>query len=540
MRPRPAVRARFYTSASVETARSGGAYGPLRTTSPRPHHMRLPALLLALATASGAISPAIAIAQAGGTAPTATAAPGSLLTLADAIALARKNNPGLASATNARRTAASIVRAANGAFLPSVNTSADAGFREGRQTFFQGQAFGSTNDQLNTDVSASASLNLSVGALNDRRQAYFNQSATESDIAAAQQTLRINVTTQYLTALQAQARATLQDTLVATTSAQLQLARARLQVGSATQLDVSRAEVADGQQRVAAINARNQTAIEIVRLFQQIGVPPTAGARLDANLVAAPNVELQTILDLARKSNPQLEGLRLRGEGFERAIASARGSYFPSLALSASLSAFTNRFTSTNSLITSGQASAAASKAGCIRSEEVRAALNLSNQLAQCQAIAFTSSSEQTIRDAQAKYPFDFTRNPYSLQAVFSLPVFNGFRREQAVEQAVVQRRNAANDLRTQELKVSADVSAAYLSLTTAQQTVTLQEQIVATARTVLTLAQERYRVGLISLVELVQARGDFEKSESDRINAVYDVQRAFTALEAAVGRPLR
>jgi outer membrane protein len=499
--------------------------------------MRLPALLLALATASAAISPVAAAAQAGGT---TTTAPGTVLTLADAIALARKNNPGLASATNARRTAASIVRAANGAFLPTVNTSADAGFREGRQTFFQGQAFGSTNDQLSTDVSASASLNISVGALNDRRQAYFNQSATETDIVAAAQNLRINVTTQYLTALQAQARAALQDTLVTTTSAQLQLARARLQVGSGTQLDVSRAEVADGQQRVAAINARNQTAIEIVRLFQQIGVAPTSGARLDPNLAAAPNVDLQAILDMARKSNPVIEGLRLRGEGYERAIASARGSYFPSLALSASLSGFTNRYTNTGTLISSGQANVLSSRASCIRSEEVRAALNLSNQLSQCQAISFTPAAEQTIRDAQAKYPFDFTRNPYSLQAVFSLPVFNGFRREQAVEQAIVQRRNAANDLRTQELKVTADVSAAYLSLTTSQQTVTLQEQIVATARTVLTLAQERYRVGAISLVELVQARGDFEKAETDRINAVYDVQRAFTALEAAVGRPLR
>ena len=87
---------------------------------------------------------------------------------------------------------------------------------------------------------------------------------------------------------------------------------------------------------------------------------------------------------------------------------------------------------------------------------------------------------------------------------------------------------------------MTADVSAAALSLTTAQQTVALQEQNVRTARTALSLAQERYRVGALSLVELVQARSDFERAETDRITAVYDVQRAFTALEAAVGRPLR
>ena len=187
-----------------------------------------------------------------------------------------------------------------------------------------------------------------------------------------------------------------------------------------------------------------------------------------------------------------------------------------------------------------GQFSSASSKASCIRSEEVRSALNLTNNLSQCQAISFTPAQEQAIRGSQGKYPFAFTRNPYSLNASFSLPIFNGFRREQQVESASVQQRDAANSLRTQELKVTADVTAAYLSLTTSQQTVALQEQNVATARTVLSLAQERYRVGAISLVELVQARGDFEKAETDRINAVYEVQRAFTALEAAVGRPLR
>jgi outer membrane protein len=126
------------------------------------------------------------------------------------------------------------------------------------------------------------------------------------------------------------------------------------------------------------------------------------------------------------------------------------------------------------------------------------------------------------------------------MSASFSLPIFNGWRREQQIEQASVQRRNAENDVRAQELRVTADVTAAYLSLSTAQQTVVLQEQNVCTARTALSLAQERYRVGAISIVDLVQARGDYERAETDRITAVYDVQRAFAALENAVGRPIR
>lgn len=496
--------------------------------------MRFHALALAFGAAASALAPRLAVAQ------TPRPSQGTVLSLADALTLARRNNPTLQNAVNARRTAAASVRAANGAFLPNLNTSFGGGYREGRQTFFQGQGFGSTNDQLSTDASASANLNISLGTVNDRRAAKAEQEATEADISAAEQRLRNDVTTQYLAALQQQARAALQDSLLATTALQLQLAQARLQVGSVTQLDVQRAEVADGQQRVAALNARNQAAIEIVRLFQQIGVAPDLTVRLDTTLPPTPAIDLPQILDNAQRSNPLLGALKAREESAKRGVASARSNYFPSLSLQAGVSAFTNRFTNTNQLIAQGQASATGARSSCIRSEEVRARVGLANNLAGCELISFTPAQEQAIRDSQGKYPFDFTRNPYSLSANFSLPVFNGFRREQQIEQAQVQRRNAENNVRAQELRVTADVTAAYLSFSTAQQTVGLQEQNVATARTALTLAQERYRVGAISIVDLVQARGDYERAETDRITAIYDVQRAFAALENAVGRPLR
>jgi outer membrane protein len=327
---------------------------------------------------------------------------------------------------------------------------------------------------------------------------------------------------------------------VATTAVQLQLAQARLQVGSGTQLDVQRAEVANGQQRVAALNQRNQAAIEIVRLFQAIGVAPVPGTRLDTNLPPAPVLDQATVLANALRSNPQLDALRAREEVANRGIASAKSTYFPSLSVQAGVSAFTNRFTDTDALIQQRQLAGVSNVASCVRSEEVRAALNLDNFLAQCPNLAFSEEQAQAIRDQQGKYPLGFTRNPYSVSATLSLPIFNGFRRETQVEQATVNRNNTQNDIRNQQLRIETEVSAAFLSLNTAQQTVALQEQNVRTARTALELASERYRVGLASIVDLQQARGDFERAGTDLITAIYAVQRAFATLEAAVGRPLR
>jgi outer membrane protein len=271
-----------------------------------------------------------------------------------------------------------------------------------------------------------------------------------------------------------------------------------------------------------------------------MGVDPVQGIRLDPNLPPAPTLVLADVLKMAHSSNPQLDAARMRHESARHSVSSARSPYFPSLGISAGVNGVTQRYTNTDLLISGEQSGYLSQRAGCIRSEEVRNALGLPNRLAECELIAFGPADEAAIRQAQSQYPFDFTRQPYNLNIQISLPIFNGFRREQQVAQATVQRRNAENEVRTQELRVSADVNTSFLQYTNAQQTVTMQEQNVRTARLALSLAQERYRVGAISLVELVQARGDYERAETDRITAIYDVQRAFAALEAAAGRPLR
>jgi outer membrane protein TolC len=83
-------------------------------------------------------------------------------------------------------------------------------------------------------------------------------------------------------------------------------------------------------------------------------------------------------------------------------------------------------------------------------------------------------------------------------------------------------------------------VRVAYLNLDAARQTVTIQEENGALARQALLLAETRYRVGQATFLDVANARADFSRAENDRITAVYDFHRAFTALEQAVGRRLR
>jgi outer membrane protein len=152
----------------------------------------------------------------------------------------------------------------------------------------------------------------------------------------------------------------------------------------------------------------------------------------------------------------------------------------------------------------------------------------------------FTPALANQLRASNNNFPFNFERSPFGISATLSLPIFDRWNRELNIQQAVVQRDDARHARRARELQTSSDVTQAYLNLVTRARTVTLQDQIAARAREELSFAEERYRVGASTFLDVVTSRATYEQAQVDRVNAVYEYHRAFAALENAVGRPLR
>jgi outer membrane protein len=151
-----------------------------------------------------------------------------------------------------------------------------------------------------------------------------------------------------------------------------------------------------------------------------------------------------------------------------------------------------------------------------------------------------TPAQTQQLRSSNQTFPFKFISNPYMLSLGLSLPLFNGFQREQTIESSAADQSDAQYNLKAQQLKLTADVQSDHVTLVADYRALKLQESNSVMAREALQLAEERYRVGLNSLVDLQQARSDYETAEAGRINAVFEFHRAFAALESAVGRSLR
>ena len=467
-----------------------------------------------------------------------TPAAGPTLTLEEAVSLARRSSPTYLQTLEGRRRAGAALRSAYGDFLPQISTSLSGGYREGRQQIVNGVRFGATSDIVNSSYDVGAQLTIGGATFVAPSVQRANLSAAEADIAAGEQALRTNVSQQYLTVLQRQATAELQDTLVATAQTQLEVARIRSSVGSATLLDVQRAEVALGQQRVAALQARNQVEVEKLRLFQTLGVEPQQGARLTTQFaVEQPNLSLDQLVQFARQQNPTINAYRQRTKAAGLGVRQARTQYMPTLNIRTGIGGATSQNLDDDVLFDSELDRL---RSPCLSRVRIRQAADLPADETECDAIQLSPTDVNRIRSSNRMFPFGFTTDPWTVSASLSLPIFDGFTREQRVQEAEASRNEARYRERAQELQLNADVTSAYLNLNTAFQTVQLQEQNARTAREALRLAQERFRVGASDFVEVSQARDEFARAEADRINAVYSFHQAFAALENAVGRPLR
>ncbi len=465
---------------------------------------------------------------------------GPILSLEEAVQIAVRSNPTHLQVASSRARQGAAVRTAYGQLLPRVTSSFGASFREGGQELFGGVAFGAGGDQLSSSYSVGVSAFYNGATLLAPRVAKANLNAADADVVRSIASTRAAVVTQYLNVLQAQARAALQDTLLANVQAQLELNRARESVGATTSLEVRRSEVAVGRAQVNVLTQRNAVEIETLRLFQQMGIDKMDNVRLTTSFpVVEPTVQLNEMLTMARSVNPSLNAARARESASEVGVKSARSQWLPSVSLSTGFNGYTSTQTNIEPQITGQQFQGESSRRSCLTSDSVRTGAGLT-ALGNCDRFLFTDADAAVMRSGNESFPFSFTKQPLQYSIGLSLPIFDGFRREQSIQEAALTRSDARHQLRAQELQTNTEVTSAYRNLTTSHQTVKLQEQNRIAAQQALDLAVERYRVGATTFLDVTQARTDFETASTDLINAIYDFHKAYAELERAVGRPLR
>jgi outer membrane protein len=486
------------------------------------------------------------------TALTPRPAPTVTLSLQEALDQARANSPTYRQTLNDAAPARWGVRNAYGNFLPTVSVAGDAGYvGEGQSNIGGGLTVG-TSAFLTSGYSLGLAWQLDGRILSGPGQQKALQKATEEDISGAGINLRYEITTQYLNTMQAIAQVDVARQQVVRNADFLSLARARYQVGQATLLDVRQAEVTKGQSDVDLLRTTQLENEAKLDLLRRMGVePPVSVDQIgltDSFPVTPPDFNLEELLQLADEQNPQLRSLRARSDAAGWEVRATRSEFLPTLSVQAGWSGFTQEYTNDDVLVGQTLSQSQFDAAHCHYDNQVKTALNLGGQVADCfgtfglnpTGTALNQGVESSIRDANDVFPFDYTGQPFRANLTISLPIFTGFSRSLRVSQARAQELDADEDVRARRLQVRTDVQARHLALKAAFQAIAVQGANRAAARDQLRLAQDRYRLGAGTSLEVSDAQNAVQQAEGDYVNAVYFYHKAIVALEAAVGRPLR
>lgn len=522
------------------------------------HWMRLVAV--------GLLAPTLAVAQQATIGPTASlqAAPVARqgLSLSDALSTALAKNPDYLQWLNNESPASMAVKSAYATYIPSASVSGGFNYTGSGSSNFGGTNVVKTSASVGSSYSIDLRWSLDGRTIAEPGRAKAQLRATQEQIDAAKVQLRSAVLVAYLNVLQTNARIDVVTQQVKRNEVFLELARARNQVGQATMLDVRQAEVTLGQSNVDLVVARQQNADARLELYRLMGVPapePLDQVVLtDSFPVTEPAYKLDSLLALASEVNPNLKAAAAASDASKWEVTAAKGEFFPSLVVQANWSGYTQEYTDTTTLINSAYQGALGTASNCNFQNDVIRGLTYGpggipgytngGIIPDCNAFAGLNPSgsaldpalQQQIVSANNVFPWNFTTQPFQVFAGLSLPIFTGLQRETRVSEAKARRDDANEQVRAQAILVRTQVTSRYLAIGATYEAIGVAIANKAAAADQLRLAQDRYRLGNGSALELSDAENAVQRADGTYVDAIYAYHKAVAALEEAVGQPLR
>jgi outer membrane protein len=408
------------------------------------------------------------------------------VTLADAIRLSERVQPDMVRAEAAVRSAGAHRRNAWGAYLPSISASSAASdfFSEGTSRIdpVTGQLTGGNTTNRSISTSLSASLDLFTGFRRgaEMRAARASDDAAQASFVDARFQQALTTTNQFLDALAAAQLLRVRETSVQRAEQQLKVSVAKLRTGSATRSDSLRSLVTLGSARLDQITTATQLATAEANLARLIGQTGRVRALDDSAFYRiVPILDTQALRMEAESKSPQVQSAAASAAAARATVRASRAAYWPTLALSAN-----------------------------------------------------TSWNGSRINDYTL-----LNQRQLSLSLRWNL--FDRFDRELTITQREADLDVAEATAADTKRAVAADLTMRLAELDAARERIDITQTSVVAAGEDLRVQQERYRLGVSTIVDLLTSQEALNQAEVDVVNARFDYLRAKAQLEALIGRKL-
>jgi outer membrane protein TolC len=426
-------------------------------------------IALALVWAAGVLPPARAAAPAD-TLPR--------ITLGQALQRAARLDPNYVQAIGAVDNAAWARRAAMSAMiLPSVSVGSD-------YTSFSTSQFNvGTGAPARTSATARIDARFELFA-GGRKFATLSQ--TSADLEGARATEEQQ---RFLTALDTEADfysvlsnhelVDVSRDRVRRAEEQLVVARARVMSGAAVQTDSLQILLELNRARVGLLQEEARLRVARLALGRRVGTPGGVDA-VPLDSARAPDLPLTLVeaMTQAVEQGPEYRAARASERAADAAVRARRGSYLPSVFLSANETTFGDNF-----------------------------------------------------------YPVGLTRR--TLTVSLSYPLWDNANRELNYARARNAREVARAVRADLERAAEVDVTAGWEAYQTARATSDFSEQALIVAREVFRVQESRYRAGASTILDLLDAQSGLTQAQADLVQARYAARLALAGLEAILGRRL-
>ena len=404
------------------------------------------------------------------------------LTLAEATSMALKNHPQIQAAQNAASAVGQQVIEARAPYYPIVagdltGSGANQEARIGAGALSTSRLFnrygnGISVAQLVTDWGRTPNL---VAA------ARFRADAAQQTYQATRFDVMLRVNQSYFNVLRAAATIRVAQQTVAARQLVVDQVTALANNNLRSQLDVTFVDVSLSQARLLRIQAQDAQQEAFAELTRALGTQQAAVYNLaEEPLPASPPPDPEPLIVQALGTRPELQGLRLEREGAHRFEQAERDLKYPNVNL-----------------------------------------VGVGGYIPWIEQITLPR----------------VIPNEYAGAAVdVHIPVFNGHlftaRREEAHYRAL----EADQRVRNEEQIIARDVRTAWAIASTAYQRLDVTAQMLRQATLSVSLARGRYDLGLASVVELTQAQLFETQAEIENLDAKYDYQSQYAALQYTLG----
>jgi outer membrane protein TolC len=427
---------------------------------------------------------------------------GRALSLNECINIAMKNNSDLKTAVYQVNRAGAGVKGSYSGILPRITTSFQSGrVIQGDRTLLTdvpvgfdsiaGTAVfqqveitqpGASRNSHFARVTYSQTVYDFGRSWNAIKQANASYDAWTNNLTAVRNSVYSTVKQRYLQLLKAEKLEQEYTEAVSRSEEQLKRTQSMYEIGSVAQIDVYKAEVALATDEINLINQRNIVEIARGNLNVAIGRDPETPieiTELETDIKPF-KYTLDEAIVIAEQNNPDLRRFENDMKSADYGMKIAKSAYWPSIGFSASYSRNNTDF------------------------NKVYSGLNKNFSV--------------------------------SFGAQLDFNIFNGLADRAEVDRQSANYSIAKENWLNRKRNIRLEVKQAYLNLRAWQEISKINERSLLAAEEDFRLAQERYRVGAGTLLEVTDAQVALTRARVTLVSAKYDAMIAHAQLEAAMG----